>query len=68
MKDIEQIERLSRDHAKIIQFMKEHNNLIDWDNPDITKEMLNLIWPAIPDVIQSYCETESYMLNTEFRK
>ncbi len=55
-------------HKRIIQFMQERDGIIDWIDEDITPEISNLINDAIPDVIQSYCETETYMLNGDFQK
>ena len=51
------------EHKEIIEWMKERDGLVDWDDPDITPKILDLIFEAIPDVITSYCETETYMLN-----
>jgi hypothetical protein len=57
---------LKQKHSVIIEFMKQHDGIIDWVDDDITPKISMLISRAIPDVIQSYCETETYMLNDNF--
>lgn len=65
---MESISELKQKHAQIIKFMKAHDGIIDWIDEDITPEISDLIFDAIPDVITSYCETETYMLNNGFEK
>ena len=62
------ITELKIKHNKIIKFMQEHDGIIDWDHQDITPEISKLLFDAIPDVIQSYIYTETYMLNDEFEE
>jgi len=59
-------EELSKKHSFIIKFLQERNDIIDWDDKDLTPEIIGMIHDAIPDVVRSYCETETYMLNFDF--
>jgi LmbE family N-acetylglucosaminyl deacetylase len=42
--------------------MRAHDGIVDWTDADITDEIARLIRDAIPDVITSYSDTETYML------
>lgn len=50
------------DHTRAIEFMRAHDGIVDWTDADITDEIARLIRDAIPDVITSYSDTETYML------
>lgn len=52
-------------HTKVIKFMQDHGGIIDWRDNDITLEIMTLINEAIPEVITSYSDSETYMLNDE---
>ena len=64
--DNKQFQELSEKHSEIIEYMKEHDNIVYWYDANRTKNIGDLIFAAIPDVIQSYYETGTYMLNSEF--
>jgi hypothetical protein len=57
------VENKYQKHAKIIQFLKERGDIIDWIDEDITPEIHEQLVAAMEDgIVMSYCETETYML------
>lgn len=59
---------INKEHEIVIKFFKKHGGIIDWTDPSITPELSQLIFNSIPEVVRSYTETETYMLNKEFKK
>ena len=57
---------LKRKHSKVIKFLNDRGGIIDWGDKELTPKLINMIHDAIPDVVQSYYETETYMLNEKF--
>jgi hypothetical protein len=49
------------------KFFEKNDYIIDWVS-DRSKEISDLLWEGIPDIVESYCETETYMLTNKFLK
>jgi hypothetical protein len=50
-------------HEIVIAFLTSKGGICNWTDPDLTEDLLKKISNAIEDgMLQSFCETETYML------